>query len=331
MSPLTRHTEHTGGRLTEHDRVAVSVSVIVPVAERCNDLAEVYRTHAAVLERAGRSFEFLFVIDGGFEWASGSLDRLIAEGKPIRVITLPRSFGEATALSMGFEQAHGDVLVTVPAYFQVEPEGLENILQAIEKGYDLAVTRRWPRVDSKLNRLQTRLFHFITARLTGVNLRDIGCGLRAIRRRVISEIQLYGDLHRFLPIFAFQRGFRITEVCVPQHPREARLRVYRPGVYLRRFLDILTMVFLFKFTKKPLRFFGLIGSGLFASGLTISFLVTIQRILSATPLADRPLLILGVLLMVLGVQVGSIGLLGEMIIFTHARKMKDYAIDKFLR
>jgi len=331
MSLLTRHTEHAGGSFTEQDRVAVSVSVIVPVAERCDDLAEVYQTHAAVLERTGRSFEFLFVIDGGFEWASGPLDRLIAEGMPIRVITLPRSFGEATALTVGFEQAHGDVLVTVPAYFQVEPKGLEDILQAIEKGHDIVATRRWPRIDSNLNRLQTRLFHFITARLTGVNLHDIGCGLRAIRKRVISEIHLYGDLHRFLPIFAFQRGFRLTEVSVPQHPREARLRVYRPGVYLRRFLDIMTMVFLFKFTKKPLRFFGLIGSGLFASGLTISLLVTMQRIISATPLADRPLLIMGVLLMVLGVQVGSIGLLGEMIIFTHARKMKDYAIENFLR
>lgn len=331
MSPLTKPIERTGRNVTEQDRVSKSVSVIVPVAERCDDLAEVYRTHAAVLERTGRSYEFVFVIDGGFEWASGSLARLIADGKPIRVITLPRSFGEATALTIGFEEAHGDVLVTMPAYFQVEPEGLDAVLQAIEKGYDLAVTRRWPRIDSILNRLQTRLFHFITARLTGVNFHDIGCGLRAIRRRVTSEIQLYGDLHRFLPIFAVQRGFRITEVCVPQHSHEARLRVYRPGVYLRRFLDILTMVFLFKFTKKPLRFFGLIGSGLFASGLATAFIVTVQRIISATPLADRPLLILGVLLMVLGVQVGSIGLLGEMIIFMHARKMKDYTIEKFLR
>ena len=123
----------------------------------------------------------------------------------------------------------------------------------------------------------------------------------------------------------------MAEVPVPQHPQDGRMRVYRPGVYLRRLLDILTLVFLVKFTKKPLRFFGLIGAGLFGVGLLVSAILAVDKLVGAAALADRPLLILGVLLMVLGLQTGSIGLLGELIIFTHARKMRDYAVEKILK
>ena len=152
-----------------------------------------------------------------------------------------------------------------------------------------------------------------------------------MKKRVTSEVPLYGDLHRFIPLLAWQKGFRIIEVDVPQHPADSKLRIYRPGIYLRRLLDILTVVFLFKFTKKPLRFFGLIGAGLFGTGFFISLALAVQKLLGSVSLADKPLLILGVLLMVLGVQMGSLGLLGEIIIFTHARKMKDYAVAKFLK
>jgi len=152
-----------------------------------------------------------------------------------------------------------------------------------------------------------------------------------MKRRVTRELPLYGDLHRFIPLLAYQKGFRIIEVDVPQHPADSKLRMYRPGIYLRRLLDIFTVVFLFKFTKKPLRFFGLIGAGLFGVGFFISLVLALQRLLGPVSLGDKPLLILGVLLMVLGVQTGSIGLLGEIIIFTHAKKMKDYAVEKFLK
>ena len=312
-------------------RRSVKVSVVVPVTERWDDLRELYGAHAAVLSRAGRSFEFIFVVDGGCDQAIQALQPLEASGEPIRVLALPRRFGEATALMVGFAQAQGEVLITLSSYFQVMPEGIETLLVAIEHGCDFAIARRFPRNDSWINRAQTYGFHFLTSWLTGVRFQDISCGVKAIHRRVIREIDLYGDLHRFLPLLAYQRGFRVEEIPVPQHPRDTRTRVYKPGVYLRRLLDILTLVFLFKFTKKPLRFFGLIGAGLFGSGFLICGVLAIQRVLGVTALADRPVLILGVLLMVLGVQTASIGLLGEMIVFTHARKMRDYAIEKILR
>ncbi len=311
---------------------SIEVSVVLPVTERCDDLVEIYRSSASVLRQMGSAYEFIVVCDGRFSWAAKNLERLRNEfGEPIRVVVLPRTYGEATALAIGFELARGELLITLPSYFQTMPEGIESVLNLLNEGHDVVVVRRWPRMDPWLNRLQNYGFHRITHWLTGVALHDLGCGVKGLRKRVVREIQLYGDLHRFLPVLAYQRGFRPVEVFVQQHPNDRSLRIYRPGVYLRRFLDLLTLVFLFKFTKKPLRFFGLIGMGLFGLGITTATMLAIQRLLGLTALSDRPLLILGVLLMVLGVQVGSIGLLGELIIFTHARKMKDYAIEKVLK
>jgi glycosyltransferase involved in cell wall biosynthesis len=330
MSLSIEQVKRPEGATITSEELPVAVSVVVPVAERYDDLGQIYRDYAKVLKREGGSFEFVFVIDSGFENTASTLEPLVAMGEPIRIVLLPRPFGEATALMVGVEQARGEVLVILSSYFQVVPEGIERVLDKIAAGYDLVVARRFPRVDSWLNRIQTRGFHFLVRRLTGVKLHDISCGLKGLRRQVIREIHLYGDLHRFLPMLAYQRGFRVTEVDVPQHPADSRPRVYRPGTYLRRLLDILALVFLFKFTEKPLRFFGLIGAGLFSVGFLISLMLTIERIIGLTDLVDRPLLILGVLLMVLGVQTGSIGLLGEIIIFTHTDKVGTYHIDKIL-
>jgi glycosyltransferase involved in cell wall biosynthesis len=316
-----------------HDASAppVDVSVVVAVADRCGDLAEVYRAHAAVLERLGRAFEFLFVLEPWFEREAKALSELAVQGAPLRVIRMPRPFGESTALVVGFKAARGDVILTLPPWPQTEPEAAAAVLARLDAGGDLVVGRRWPRTDSWVNRAQSRVFHALTRRTSGVDLRDLSCGVRAMRKAVTREVRPYGDLHRFLPLLAAQRGFEVAEVDVPQHPSDRRARIRRPGVYLRRLLDIFTLVFLLKFIRKPLRFFGLVGAGLFGAGVLVCLALVLEKFLAGAPLADRPMLILGVLLMVLGVQVGSIGLLGEIIIFTHSRRMRDFTIREVLR
>ncbi len=331
MAVLTQEFPTGQDSLTTIETKKVAVSIIIPVTERCENLVEIYRVHLDILNRRGVINEFIFVVDGGFEEAGDMVRGFAQNEKSVRVIQLARSFGEATALGVGFEQAEGDVIVVMPSYFQTTPEGLDTLLNALGEGCDVAIARRWPRHDSWINKVQNLGFHFVVGWFTGVTFHDLGCGLKGMKRRVAQELQLYGDLHRFLPLLAFQRGFRIEEVNVPQHKADQATRLYRPGVYLRRLLDILTIVFLFKFTRKPLRFFGLIGSGLFSMGFFISLYLAFERLMGMGGLADRPVLILGVLLMVLGVQMGSIGLLGEIIIFTHARKMKEYTIEKFLK
>ncbi len=311
--------------------VPMAVSVVVPVAERCDDLAEIYRAHAAILARRGQPFEFLFVLDHGFEGAGASLVALAESGAPIRVIVLPRRYGEAAALSIGFREAKGEVVLTLPAYFQADPSGVETVLETLEKGADLVVARRWPRTDPWVNRVQNAAFHAITRRTTGATLHDVSCGVRAIRREVACEVRPYGDLHRFLPLLALQRGFTVVEVDVPQHPADRKARLRGPGIYLRRLLDLVTLLFLVKFVRKPLRFFGLVGAALFGAGFVVCAALVVHKFAAGAALADRPLLILGVLLMVLGVQVGSIGLLGEIVIFTHSRRIRDYAIREVRR
>ncbi|MCA9471136.1 MAG: glycosyltransferase [Nitrospirales bacterium] len=333
MTVIAMNPSSTDSHSATHEasNPPLAVSLVVPVVERSQDIEAVYHAYTSILDKLSLTFECIFVIDGGDRRVMNVLEALPSTKCPLKIIPLPYYFGESMALAVGFEQAAGDVIITVPPYFQTVPEGIEQVLKRLDEGNDLVVTKRWPRVDAWFNRLQTRMFHNLVNRLTGQSLSDLGSGLRAMKRPVAKEISLYGDLHRFLPLLAYQKGFRIAEVEIPQHTADSQHRVYRPGVYLRRILDLLTVVFLFKFTKKPLRFFGLIGSGLFAVGFCVSALLALERMLGVTSLSDRPLLILGVLLMVLGVQVGSIGLLGEIIIFTHARKLKEYTIRKFYR
>lgn len=326
MSSAVRELETVQARAP-----AVSLSVIVPVTERCDDLVEIYRAFAPTVAKHAPTFEFLFVIDGWFEEAARPLQALVAAGEPIRVVQLPRQFGEAVTLSVGFSAAGGETILTLPAYFQTTPDAVDAVLMRLGESTDLVVARRWPRRDPWINRLQNRAFHWILRQLAGVRLHDISCGVKVMRRRVAREVSLYGDLHRFLPILARRSGFQVVEVDVPQHPADVKPRPQRLGTYLRRLLDIVTVVFLVKFTRKPLRFFGLVGLGLFGSGAVLSAYLAAERLFGGTPLADRPLLVLAMVLMVLGVQVGSIGLLGEMLIFTHARKMREYAVRNVLR
>lgn len=331
MAVFTKESATSQHSLAIEEPTCVGVSIVVPVTERCEDLVEIYRVHLDILNRRGVESEFIFVIDGGFERDGDVVRALAYNEESVRVIQLSRSFGEATALAMGFERAKGDFVVSLASYSQTTPEGLNIVLNALDQGCDMAVARRWPRQDGWVNKFQNLGFHFVVRWFTGVTYHDLGCGLRAMKKRVAQELQLYGDLHRFIPLLAYQRGFKIREVDVPQHHVDEATRVYKPGVYLRRLLDILTIVFLFKFTKKPLRFFGLIGSALFAMGFGVSLFLVFERLMGFGGLADRPILILGVLLMVLGVQTASIGLLGELIIFSHARKMKEYTIETFLK
>lgn len=331
-----RKTDVLDGESNELDqetgsRKSVELSVVIPISERYDDLKSLHQRYARELTASGHSFEFIFVLDGPNHDALRVLKELKAEYSEVRLVTLNRWVGEATALSVGFEKAEGRIIITVSSYIQVEPQEIHKMLKLIEgQEVDLVISWRHPRIDSLFNRLQSWTFHYFIRILTGVKFHDISCGLRVMKREVAEQVHVYGDLHRFFPLLVYRSGFRIEEVPVKQSSLDTKRRIHQPGVYLRRLLDILTLFFLFKFTKKPLRFFGLVGSGLFGSGGIIIAYLGLYRVLGMGAIAGRPLLILGILFLVLGVQLFSIGLLGELIIFTHARKMKDYRVDKFL-
>ena len=307
----------------------VDVSLIVPVGRRQADPAQLFAEYRAGLDALGCHYEMIFVLDGPNEKFAAGLKALAAGPQRITVVSLTRVFGEATAIMAGFEQAKGQVIVTLPAYFQVDAMELPKLVGALDK-CDLAIAHRWPRAGGVFERLRRGAFHGLLKAVTGLRFRDLGCGARALDRRVLEEIQLYGDQHRFLPVLADRKGFKIAEIDVRQSPKDHHEGFYEPRVYTRGLLDIFTVFFLVRFTKKPLRFFGMIGVTLFAIGaLTVIWLV-IDRLYFGMGLTDRPALLLSSLLVVLGLQLIALGLLGELIIFTHARQVRDYQIDSVL-
>lgn len=311
-----------GRRATE---VAPDVSVLVPVTERPEPLVDIYLEYARAIADSGRSLEFLFIIEPFWRNAVDSLRVLAARGEPIRVIEAGHSVGESTLLKLGAVRARGDVFVVLPAYHRVVAGAIPELIRCVEEGADLANGRRWPRRDSWVNRLQTRVLHTMVTGLAAGRVRDVGSGVRAMRPDLLRDLPLYGDFFRFLPVLALRDGYSVVEIDAEQHPNDARIRVYSPGTYLRRAIDVFGLFFLSRFTYKPLRFFGLIGTMLGAAGATILVIMFMQR-LGGQGLADRPLLLLAVLLFTLGVQAVALGLIGEIIVHFNAPGRRAYRV-----
>jgi glycosyltransferase involved in cell wall biosynthesis len=305
----------------------MELSAIVPVCDLKEEEGRLAREYLDVLRTLGKKFELVFVLDGEHPKFREGLERLAASEPEVRIIQLTRNFGEATALTAGLEHTTGEIVVTLPAFEQVESGEIPRIVERTEK-YDVAVGRRRRKdTDGNPGGIRRKIFHGLVRFVTGYGFHDLGCGMRALRRSVTDEIPLYGDLYRFIALLAARRGFRVTEVDVTES-RVSHHGGYSARIYVARLLDILSIVFLVRFTKKPLRFFGMIGGGMFAVGsLFVSYLV-VERLFFGVALADRPALLLSSLLVVLGLQLFALGLLGELIIFTHARDMKEYTIDK---
>jgi glycosyltransferase involved in cell wall biosynthesis len=300
------------------------ISVVIPVVERADDLVAVYHAFARELDARPEEYEFLFVFDGRFT-PPPELIEVARKKDSVRLLRFARAFGETAALRLGIEKSRGGTIITLPAYFQVQPEGIRLLLDAVGRGADMVVASRSPRLDSWLNRLQSRAFHSIVAGVSDQRFHDMACGVRVMRRPVAEALPLYGDLHRFIPALALREGFRVEEVSVPQHPGDARTRLYRPGVYLRRLLDIAAFFFLAKFTEKPLRFFGLVGSVFLGVGCIMSVVLMVQRI-EGQGIANRPALLLAVLFLALGVQLMGLGLVGEIIVHLRAPHRRAYRI-----
>lgn len=314
--------------MTTADNDGIDLSIIIPVVERYQDIAAVHADYKEHLDKTGLRYEIIYVVDDNKRDVLDLLNDMRRK-EPIHLITLAANYGEATALNTAFIHAAGRILMTLPPYRQIESSEIPKLLSALDS-HDMALARRHPRRDSFINRLQSRLFNSLLGRASGLQIHDAGCGVRAFRREILNDVHIYGDQHRFLPVFAHRQGFRVVEVDVAQSQDDVFRRVYPIGIYFRRLLDLLTVFFLIKFTKKPLRFFGLAGIGVTSAGLLWTAYLVIERIFFAVSLSDRPALFLSSLLIVLGIQIVAIGLIGEIIIFTHARDLKEYKVDRIV-
>lgn len=314
--------------LTGAAEVAPDVSLVIPVGGGgVTELAEVLQRFAREYAKRRAAVEFVVVLDGVADAVFEDAKRARPPGANVRLVRLNHPFGESIALAAGFRIARGKYIVTLPPYLQIEPEDVHPVQDALEDGFDLVVGYRVPRVDPIMNRIQSVLFNGIMRALTGVKLHDMNCPMRAIKRKVLEDVTIQGDMVRFLPVMAHRHGFRVAEVRVRHLRERGRTGFFGIGVYVRRFLDVINLLFLSKFTRAPLRFFGMAGIGAFLIGAVIALWLAVDYFfVSRQPLRDKVSLVAAVMLMVLGVQVFTMGLVGEIIIFTQAKNLKEYRL-----
>lgn len=308
----------------------VDVTLVVPVVTADGKIAEVVEGLGAELDRLGKSWECVAVFDGcrGPAWEDALR---LAEEHPgaVRAIGFQQPFGQAACLSKALEYARGEVIVTSPQYLQIDPHEIELLLEKLDEGADFAAPWRDPRIDPWLNRVQSSVFNLVMRRIIKAPFHDLNCYFRAFRRDVLADMAIYGDMYRFLPVIVYRQGFRVEEVRVRHMQEWGGAGWFGFGVYVRRFLDILGVVFLTHFTLKPLRFFGTLGAVFTLSGLAVLLGLVVKWLVTSEPLLYSPALFLvGVLLFVLGVQVIGFGLVGEIIIYTQARNLREYRIER---
>jgi glycosyltransferase involved in cell wall biosynthesis len=307
---------------------ACDISVIIPVLDREDGAEAVWRAYNQELVASGRSFEFIYVLDGPHESYADTLERLAQNGGPIRIVRLNRSFGEAACLQEGIKHARADILLMLPAYLQVKPESIPLILAECAL-FDVVAGARDRRRDTHMSRWRGWWFRRL-AHMAGSKFDDPGCNVRAVHRRVFDELQLQSDQQFFLPFLAQRLGFTVQQVVLPQADMDRGFRPYRPTDYVSRFMDIVALWFLVRFMHQPFRFFGTIGAVLASLGMVVGIYVVAQRELLDVRIADRPALLLSVLLVVLGIQVGAVGLIAEIVMFTRYRSMPAYRIDRIV-
>lgn len=308
---------------------AIHLSIIVLYTERrYDDVTTLFYKYKRGAIATNLLYEIIYVLDGNFPEVVEALKDLKAKGEQFTIIQLAKYFGEATALNIALEHARGEMVLTLSAFEQVAAEEIPRVLEGLGES-DMVLAQRWPRKDALFNRVQSKILNWLLGLVSDLPMHDAGCNVRAFKRAVIDEIHIYGEQHRFLPILAHQRGFTVREVKVAQAEADRFRRIYSPGIYVRRLLDFLTIFFLARFTKKPLRFFGLLGTTVFVVGLVITLYLIVERLLGV-PLTNRPALLLSSLLMILGIQILAIGLIGEMIVFTHAKELKEYTVAEII-
>ena len=301
---------------------AAVISVVVPVHDEERSVALLYDELRSALEPLDAPWEAIFVDDGSTDGTFSALTRLHAAEQNVRVVRLRRNFGKAAALVAGFDQARGETVVTIDGDLQDDPAEIPRLLAKLDEGFDLVSGWKTRRRDPLSRRILSRIFNRVTSAFSGVRMHDMNCGLKAYRAEVVHGLRLYGELHRFIPVLAHYRGFRIAELPVNHRPREHGRSRYGVERYVRGFLDLLTVSFIGRYRHRPLHLFGGFGLILGFFGSAILVYLTVVKALGHA-IGQRPLLLLGVLLVVIGMQFFSLGLISEMITSHHEERAQE--------
>jgi glycosyltransferase involved in cell wall biosynthesis len=311
----------------------LELSVVIPLYNEEENIERLYVGLREVLQGLGQEYEIIVVDDGSTDGSFEALKALHLNDQALKVIRLRRNFGQSAAFSAGFDSARGAIIVTMDADLQFDPEDIPKLLNKMDESYDIVSGWRVHRQESFLTRrLPSAVANWLISRITGVRLHDYGCSLKAYRSEVLHNVQLYGELHRFIPALASSMGVRLTEVPVRHEPRRFGKSKYDLSRTLTVLLDLLTVKFLLSYSTRPMQVFGLLGVVSFAVGFVIAAYLSFLRLVLGSPIADRPLLLLAILLIFVGVQLVTMGLLGELMIRTYheAQGKKIYTVREML-
>jgi glycosyltransferase involved in cell wall biosynthesis len=289
------------------------LSVVVPILNEREGLPELVSEIERACDSLGLAWEVIFVDDGSTDGSADLLEDLTADHDAIRVVRLRRNFGKSAALTAGFEHSSGEIVVTLDGDGQDDPAEIPELVRKLDEGYQLVSGWKRERHDPAGRRWASRLFNGVTARLSGVDLHDFNCGLKAYEGECARSLQIYGELHRYIPVLAVQRGWRVTELPVNHRKRRHGRSKFGFERYARGPFDLLTVLFIGRYQYRPLHLFGGLGSMLILAGLVISAYLAVLRF-SGEAIGDRPLLLLGALLIVVGIQLLTFGLLGQMFV-----------------
>lgn len=322
---------NSGNRHYQQNYNSIAMSVVIPLLNEEESLPELAGLLESQLDLvAPNSWEVLFIDDGSDDNSFEIIKQIRSKNNKFKCIRFRRNYGKSAALSVGFKQAKGKIVITMDADLQDDPREIPNLIAKIKDGYDLVSGWKKKRHDPIGKTLPSKLFNNVTSITSGIKLHDFNCGLKAYRSEVTKTLQVYGEMHRYLPALAHWEGFKVTEIPVTHHARKFGKSKFGMARFFNGFLDLLTIVFTSRFLKRPLHFFGSLGILMTTAGLSIDIWLVLEKMLGMTDLSNRPLVNLGIALIIVGVQSISLGLIGEMIVKNNLEKINYSIKDKLL-
>ncbi len=294
-----------------------SLTVVIPLFNEEESLGELHRKLEDSLNSLDCEYEVIFVDDGSTDNSFDRIREINRKNQKFHCIKFRKNYGKSAALAKGFRAAKGNIIITMDADLQDDPSEIAELVKVLNSGYDLVSGWKKVRYDPFIKKHTSKFFNFVTSKLSGIKLHDFNCGLKAYKKDVVKSLKIYGEMHRYIPALAHMSGFRVTEKPVKHHARKYGKTKFGANRFLNGFLDLTTVVFMNKYVKQPLHFFGTIGIFSSLLGFAITAYLTFLKFFEGKPLSDRPLFIVGIFLVILGVQFFSLGLIAEMITKTN--------------
>jgi len=300
------------------------ISIVIPLYNEEESIIPLSHELRKALSRLNTSYEVILIDDGSTDSSLQKLKEIAKNDNRFSYLSFRKNYGKSAALHVGFKAATGDVVVTMDADLQDDPQEIQSLLKKLDEGFDLCSGWKKKRQDPFIKKISSKFFNFVTRIISGIKIHDFNCGLKAYKKEVVENVKVYGELHRYIPVLAKWQGYKITEVPVMHHPRRYGKTKFGITRFFKGFIDLVTVTFVTRYIKRPMHFFGFLGALSFLIGFVVLGYLTILWI-QGIPLSNRPMLFLGMLLIIVGVQLFAVGLLGEVIVH-NAMDDREYVI-----